>query len=73
MLLGAVATAEFVYLASGVHDLLLAGVKRVASAADFDTEVTPGGGPGLELVAATAGDNNLLVLGMDIGLSLIHI
>ena len=43
---------------------MLARVKRVASSADVDQELVPGGA-GLELVAAGAGHVNDLVLGVD--------
>lgn len=39
----AVSTTEFVDLTSGIHDLLLARVERVAGRTDFDTEITSSG------------------------------
>jgi hypothetical protein len=52
---GAVLAAEFLDAACGVHDLLGAGVERMALGADFDVQFRfAHGGAGCELVAAAA-------------------
>src|SRR3954451_7556747 len=53
--------------ATGVDQLLLAGVERVAVRADLDVKLGLGR-PGGELVAARTADVGLDVLGMDVGL-----
>src|SRR5690242_19786966 len=64
---GAVALAELVDAAGGVHDLLLARVERVALRADLDMELLGRGGRARrELVATAAGDLHFRVLRMDL-------
>jgi hypothetical protein len=59
---GVVLAAELLDTASGVHDLLCAGVERVALGADFDVQIRfAHGGAGLELVAAAARHCDLFV------------
>ena len=58
---------ELLNATGGVHDLLLAGVERMALGADFDVEIAASGGAGLELVAATAGDSHVRIIWMNIG------
>jgi hypothetical protein len=58
---------EFLNATCGVHDLLLAGVERMALGTDFDVEIATSGGAGLELVAATAGDSHVRIIWMNIG------
>src|SRR5882724_4520488 len=60
--------AEFLHAAGGVHDLLLAGVERVAIRADFHVQGLAQRGAGLEGIPATAGDGNFLVFWVDLGL-----
>jgi hypothetical protein len=65
--LHAVFLAEFLNAASGIHDLLLAGIERVALRTYFDVQVLTVGGAGLELIAATAGNGNFVVIRMNVG------
>ena len=65
--LHAVFLAELLNTTSGIHDLLLAGVERMALGADFDIEIAAGSGAGLELVAATAGDSHVRIIWLNIG------
>ena len=59
--------AELVYTATGVDDLLLAGVKRVAGGAHFDVEFLTERRARFKLVAATTDDLDRFVIGMNIG------
>jgi len=59
--------AELVYASTGIDDLLLAGVKRVARGAHFNEEVLAEGRACCELVATTTGDFNVVVIGMYVG------
>src|SRR4030066_2143025 len=61
----AVLLAEFVDTAAAVHDLLLAGEKRVAKRADFDAQILAEGGAGDKAVATGAGHFDFFVLGMN--------
>ena len=62
----AVAGLEAGHTATGVKNLLLARVERVAGRAHVDPDLTGGdGGPGLEGVAAGAGDRGGHVVGVD--------
>src|SRR3954452_2511828 len=55
--------------ATGVEDLLLAGVERVARRADLDGQLTGRGRAARgEGVPATTGDRGLVVRGVDVGL-----
>jgi hypothetical protein len=63
----AVFLAELVHAAGRVHDLLLAGVKRMALGADFNVQWLVQGGTGFEFIAATAGYVNFFVFGMAFG------
>jgi hypothetical protein len=63
----AVFLAEFLNAAGGVHDLLGAGVERVALGADFNVQRLAHGGAGCELVAAATVYGDFLVFRMDIG------
>ncbi len=65
--LHAVLLAEFFHATGGVHDLLLAGVERVALRANFDVQGLAVGGAGLERIAATAGYGNFVVIRMNVG------
>ena len=66
--LHAVLLAEFLNATSGVQDLLLAGVERVAQRANFDVHVLAIGGARLELVAAAASDVDFFVIRVGFGL-----
>src|SRR4051795_7648731 len=57
------------HAATGVEDLLLAGVERVARRADLDGQLTGrGGAAGLERVAAATGHGGDVVGRVDVGL-----
>src|SRR5881394_1699811 len=62
-----VALAEFVDPPAAVHDLLFAGVERVARRADLDVQILTECGPSRERVAAATGDLDLGVGGVDLG------
>src|SRR5664279_5056254 len=65
----AVARLETRHPTTGVQDLLLAGVERVAVRADLDVDLAAGlGAPGGEVVTATAGDLGRHVRRMNSGL-----
>src|SRR5262249_42750045 len=64
---GCVLFAEAINATLGVHQLLLAGVVRVAGGADFDVEVAARGAR-LDLGAAGADDVRGFVLGMGVRL-----
>ena len=49
---------------TGVNQLLLAGIERVALGADFDSDVLLGGTSSKD-IAASAADGSLIVLGME--------
>src|SRR6476646_5775391 len=61
----AVLLAEFFHASRGVHDLLLASIKRMAGGADFHVQRFAQRGARSEGVSAAAGDRNVGVLGMD--------
>src|SRR5699024_924096 len=69
LVLQAVALLEHIHAAAGIHQLLLARKERVALGTYFDFDVLLGR-PGLNHVAAGAGDGGLLVVGMYILLHL---
>ena len=56
---------EAINTAAGVDDLLLTSEKRMALGTDVNVEVLAQRGPGFDLVAATAGCSDRLVLGMN--------
>src|SRR5690349_11862756 len=59
--------AELLDAAGGVHELLLAGVERVALRAHFNLElVASKRGAGVPLVAAAAGDGDGAVFGVNL-------
>jgi hypothetical protein len=63
-----VLAAEFLDTARGVHDLLGAGVERMALGADFDVQSRlADGGAGVEFVATAASHFDFSVCRMDIG------
>ena len=59
-----VALLELVHAAAGIHQLLLAGVERVALGADFNAQLLLGGA-GCERFTAYAANDRLAILGMD--------
>ena len=60
--------AELVDATAGVHDLLLAGVERMAGRADFNLQVVTERRTRLEGIPAGAGDRDGFVIGVDGGL-----
>ena len=64
-LVHAVALLEAIHASAGVHQLLTAGVERMALGADFDLELALNG-TALESLAASAANDALTVCGMDI-------
>ena len=71
-LLQAEALVEAIDTSTGVNQLLLAGIERVALGADFNTNLILGGAGG-ESVATGATDRGLFVLGMDTFLHFVHL
>ena len=72
LLLQAKTLVETVNTSTGVNQLLLAGVERVALGADFNTNVLLGGASGKD-IATRATDRGLFVLGMDTFLHFVHL
>ena len=71
-LLQAETLVEAVNASTGVNQLLLAGIERVALGADFHTNVLLGRTSGKD-IAAGAADGGLFVLGMDTFLHFVHL
>ena len=63
-----IAAAELFDLAGRFHDLLRAGEERMAGRTHFHANILAQCGAGNEYLATTAGDLDLVVLGMDSGL-----
>ena len=63
---------ETVNTSTGVNQLLLAGIERVALGADFNLDVLLGGTSG-KLVATSATDSGLFVSGMDAFFHVVHL
>jgi hypothetical protein len=61
----AVFLAEFLHATGGVHDLLLAGIERVAGGADFNVQWFHHRGTRSERIPAAAGHCDVGILGMD--------
>jgi hypothetical protein len=61
----AVLLAEFFHASGGVHDLLLAGIERVAGGTDFHVQRFDHRGTRSERIPATAGHRDVGILGMD--------
>lgn len=55
--------AEAFHTSGGIYNLLFSGIERVAVGADFHLQIAAGR-PGLDLVAAAAGDGYFLIFGM---------
>ena len=66
------ALVESINTSTGVNQLLLAGIERVALGADFDSDVLLGRTSGKD-IAASAADGGLFVLGMDTFLHFVHL
>ena len=71
-LLHAKTLVEAINTSTGVNQLLLAGIERVALGADFHTNVLLGRTGGKD-IAAGAADGGLFVLGMDTFLHFVHL
>ena len=71
-LLQAKSLVEPINTSTGVNQLLLAGIERVALGADFNTNVLLGG-TGRKDVATGTADRGLFVLGMDTFLHFVHL
>ena len=72
ILLQAKTLVEAIDTTTGVNQLLLAGIERVALGADLDTDLLLGGASGKD-VTAVATDRGLIVLGMDTFLHFVHL
>jgi hypothetical protein len=72
ILLQAKTLVEAINTSTGVNQLLLAGIERVALGADLDTDLLLGGAGGKD-VTAVATDRGLFVLGMDTFLHFVHL
>jgi hypothetical protein len=69
--LASVLLTEFFHASSGVNNLLLAGVERVASGADFHGKsIFAQGGACQEGIAAAAGNGDFLISGVNFGFHL---
>ena len=71
-LLQAKTLVEAIDTTTGVNQLLLAGIERVALGADLDTDLLLGGASGKD-VTAVATDRGLFVVGMDTFLHFVHL
>ncbi len=72
VLLQAKPLVEPINTSTGVNQLLLAGIERVALGADLNTNVLLGRTSGKD-IAARAADGGLFVLGMDTFLHFVHL
>ena len=72
VLLQAKSLVETVNTSTGVNQLLLAGIERVALRADFNADLLLGGA-GREDVATGAANRSLFVLGMDTFSHVVHL
>ena len=72
VLLQAETLVETIDTSTGVNQLLLAGIERVALGADFDSDVLLGRTSGKSVATCTA-DSGLFVLGMDTFLHFVHL
>ena len=71
-LLNAESLVESVNTSTGVNQLLLAGIERVALGADFNLDVLLGG-TSLDDVTTSATDCSLFVIGVDTFLHFVHL
>ena len=72
ILLQAESLVEPINTSTGVNQLLLAGIERVALGADFNADVLLGG-TGRKDVATGAANRSLFVIGMDTFLHVVHL
>ena len=68
----AVLFAEFVYTPARIDNLLFARVKRVARGANFNKEILAERRTRFKFVAATTGDFDPVVIGVNIGFHLLR-
>ena len=71
-LLQAKTLVEPINTSTGVNQLLLAGIERVALGADFNTNILLGRAGGKNITASAA-DRGLFVIGMDTFLHFVHL
>ena len=71
-LLQAESLVETINTSTGVNQLLLAGIERVALGADFNADVLLGGAGRKDVATGTA-NRSLFVLGMDTFLHVVHL
>ena len=72
ILLNTKSLVETVNTSTGVNQLLLAGVERVALRADFNSDVLLGGASGKSVATSTA-NRSLFVVGMDAFSHVVHL
>ena len=72
VLLQAKSLVEPINTSTGVNQLLLAGVERVALGADFNSDVLLGGASRKD-IATSAANRSLFVLGMETFLHFVHL
>ena len=72
VLLQAKTLVETINTSTGVNQLLLAGIERVALGADFNSDVLLGG-TGRKDVATGTANRGLFVIGMDTFLHVVHL
>ena len=71
-LLNAESLVESVNTSTGVNQLLLAGIERVALRADFNLDVLLGRASGKDVTASTT-NGSLFVVGVDTFLHIVHL
>ena len=71
-LLQAEALVETINTSTGVNQLLLAGIERVALGADFNSDILLGGAGGKNIATSTA-NCSLFVVGMDAFSHFVHL
>jgi hypothetical protein len=72
LLLQAETLVEPINTSTGVNQLLLAGIERVALGADLNTDVLLGGTSRKDIATSTT-DRSLFVIGMDTFLHFVHL
>src|SRR5216684_9402336 len=59
--------AELVHATAGIHNLLLAGIERMAVRTDLNLQILADGRAGGKSISARAGDGDFFVIRMDAG------
>ena len=72
VLLQAKTLVEAINTSTGVNQLLLAGIERVALGADLNTDLLLGGASRKDITTSTA-NGSLFVVGMDTFLHFVHL